>query len=830
MTHEVMVRYADGTERRMTVEDGQTILEAAEAGGIPIVSECHSGVCGTCVGRCTSGSYALGQALGLSRQEREQGRILTCQTRVQSDCVVELDYPLGDNAARLLVGDAHVTRIERLSPQTALLVLDITQLGETLHFKAGQFAQLKVPGTDEWRSYSFAHASQGASDVEFLVRLLPSGAMSDYIRQRGRPGDSIGFRGSKGGFTLREVTRPLVLMAGGTGLSAILAIAEQLLLQRTSQPIHLNYGVTDSADLVLLGRLEQLAGRHPSFTWRAIVQRPAPNWHGDVGVVTDLLERTPLYGGNVDVYMCGPPAMVDATRRWLQLRGLSNANLYYEKFLPSGSRATQASTQALEPVDAAALRRQGRGTALVIGGSIAGMATAKVLSEFFERVIILEKDQQHARTEARPGAAQGWHLHHLLIAGQRQLDSVFPGILDDMVAAGAFKVDMGEHYRVMLAGSWKQASRTDVEIVCAGRPLLEWCVRRRFDREPSIDYRYESEVTGLVHDAATRSIVGVTVEHNARTETIAAELVIDASGKNTPIPQLLERLGLGAPDIEEDCLNCFYSTMQHRVPPERAWRDKVMIICYAQRPQQQHYAAQYFTDSTRTVLSTSLVAYNCYRPPRNAEEFREFARLMPSHAIGSELDGLEPCSPVYNFRYPEMRRFRYEKLPDLPAGLIAVGDAYCSADPVSGLGMTKALLELNELRTLLRANAVRDQGFVRRYYANVAVIADRAWSMIREQNLRYSWIKDVQRKRPILFSARNWYIDRIFELLHEDPAIYRHYLLVSHLVEPPSILLRPGVVARVLSRWLLARLTFRKTLIERNFSGERAGDWDASVP
>ena len=106
-----------------------------------------------------------------------------------------------------------------------------------------------------------------------------------------------------------------------------------------------------------------------------------------------------------------------------------------------------------------------------------------------------------------------------------------------------------------------------------------------------------------------------------------------------------------------------------------------MVICYAQRPQQQHYAAQYFTDSTRTILSTSLVGYNCYRPPRNAEEFREFARLMPSHAIGSELDGLEPCSPVYNFRYPEMRRYRYESMRTLPVGLVAVGDAYCSADP-----------------------------------------------------------------------------------------------------------------------------------------------------
>jgi 2-polyprenyl-6-methoxyphenol hydroxylase-like FAD-dependent oxidoreductase len=458
------------------------------------------------------------------------------------------------------------------------------------------------------------------------------------------------------------------------------------------------------------------------------------------------------------------------------------------------------------------------------------MATAKVLASTFSRVLVLEKDQDHTRSEGRPGAAQGWHLHHLLIAGQRQLESIFPGIIDDMVAAGAFRVDMGEQYRIMLAGSWKKVGPTGVEIVCAGRPLLEWCVRRRLDSEPAIDYRYESEVVDLVFDPGTRSVVGVAVERDGNRAVIAAEFVVDASGKNTPVPGILERAGFGTAIVEEDCLNCFYSTMQHRVPSQRAWRDKVMVICYAQRPQQQYYAAQYFTDSTRTILSTSLVGYNCYRPPRNAAEFREFARLMPSLAIGSELDGLEPCSPVYNFRYPEMRRFRYESMGTLPAGLVAVGDAYCSADPVSGAGMTKSLLELDELRKLLRADAPRDQRLVRNYYRNVSRIADRIWLVIREQNLRYTWIKDGARKRPFYFRAHNWYVDRVFELLHEDPQVYRLYLLVTHFVEPPGALLRPRIVARVLAKWLRTRLTFRKTLLERNFRAGHAGEWDAPPP
>jgi NAD(P)H-flavin reductase/2-polyprenyl-6-methoxyphenol hydroxylase-like FAD-dependent oxidoreductase/ferredoxin len=831
MTHEVTVRYADGAERRMSVAGGQTVLEAAEASGVPIVNECQSGVCGTCVGRCTRGVYVLGQAVGLSQQEREQGRVLTCQTRVESDCLIEVDYPLEGNAASLMVGEVLLARVERLSPETALLVIDVSSLPEALHFRPGQFAQLNVPGTDQWRSYSFAHAPRASTEVEFLIRLLPRGVMSDYLAHRAQPGDRLGFRGSKGGFYLRDAGHPVLLMAGGTGLSAILAIAEQLVRERAPQPIHLNYGVKNAADLVLLSRLERLATQHAGFTWRCIAQDPSLGWSGQIGLVTDLLENSQLHGGRVDIYLCGPPAMVDATRRWVQSHGHGNANVYFEKFLPSGTRPVgEAESHAAASVDARAARERGRGTAVVIGGSMAGMATAKVLTESFARVIVLEKDQDHRRKEGRPGAAQGWHLHHLLIAGQRQLDSVFPGIIDDMVRAGAFKVDMGEQYRIMLAGSWKKVETSGIEIVCAGRPLLEWCVRRRLDDEPTVEYHYESEVTDLLFDAATQSVVGVTVAREGRHETIPAELVVDASGKNTPVPAILYRLGIGAPTIEEDCVNCFYSTMQHRVPPERAWRDKVMIICYAQRPQQHHYAAQYFTDSSRTVLSTSLVAYNCYRPPRNAEEFRAFAQLMPSHVIGSELDGLEPCSPVYNFRYPEMRRFHYEDMQNLPAGLVAVGDAYCSADPVSGAGMTKALLELNELRTLLRTRPVRERAFVRGYYASVSRIADRVWAVIREQNLRYPWIKDVGHKRPVGFGLHNWYVDRIFELLHEDPDIYRLYLLVTHFVEPPSTLMRPAVVARVLGRWLRRRLTLRKSLLERNFGKGRMGEWDAPLP
>jgi NAD(P)H-flavin reductase/2-polyprenyl-6-methoxyphenol hydroxylase-like FAD-dependent oxidoreductase len=813
---QVTVGYSDGTTKTMPVRQDQSMLDAAEEHGVAIVNECQSGICGTCVATCSSGRYEMGRTEGLSDVERAARKILTCQTFPESDCRIELQYTADDNAALLVSGEGVVSGVDLLSPSTALLRVDVSAMAP-LKYQAGQFAQLQVPGTETWRNYSYAHPADGRDELEFIIRLLPDGVMSNYLRDRAKPGDRIALRCSKGSFYLRPVVRPVVLVAGGTGLSAILAMADSL-GSGAGQPVYLLYGVTTAEDLCKLDELTALRNRVAGLELHVIVARPEADWDGRTGLVTDLLEERMLAGGDADVYLCGPAAMVEATRTWLDNNGFHRIGLYYEKFVASG--ATRRRTPArldYASVDIADVRRRGRGTAVVIGGSIAGIAAAKACSETFERVIVLEKDDPHRRREGRPGAAQGWHLHHLLTAGQIELERLFPGIVDDMVREGAFKVDMAAQYRIRLGGSWKKPGTSDIEIVCAGRPLLEWCVRRRLDDEPRIDFRYESEVTDLVFDRANNSVIGVAVGDGDGTDVIPAEFVVDASGKNTRVPEFLDRIGIGAPEAEQDIINCFYSTMYHRVPPERQWQDKVMVICYAYRPFEDTYAAQYYTDSSRSLLSTSLVAYNCYSPPRTAKEFREFADLMPSPVIGENIDGLEAASPIYNFRYPNMLRLHYEKKHNLPRALVAVGDAYTSADPVSGLGMSLALKEVREMQLLLGKYGPGHQDLPRRYYRTIAKMADTAWFVIREQNLRFNWLKDVDKKRPFYFGVLTWYMDRLLELVHDDLDAYRQFLAVVHLVDPPLALMKPGIAGRVIGKWAKTRLAGQKTLIARNY-------------
>ncbi|MDA2890072.1 FAD-binding oxidoreductase [Mycolicibacterium sp. BiH015] len=813
----VTVGYLDGTQKAMPVRPDQSILEAAEEHGVAIVNECQSGICGTCVATCTSGEYEMGRTEGLSAVEREARKVLTCQTFPTTDCSVELQYPADDNAAHLVTGQGVVTQVELISATTAILRVDISSLG-AIDFRAGQFAQLRVPGTDVWRNYSYAHPSDGRTELEFLIRLLPDGVMSNYLRGPAKAGDAIAVRCSKGKFFLRPIARPVVLVAGGTGLSAILAMAQSMPAD-PGVPVHLLYGVTSVEDLCKRQELDDLVRRNPGLAVKIAVARPDPAWDGVTGVVTDLLEPDMFVDGSADVYLCGPPAMVEGTRHWLESNGIHDVGVFYEKFVASGA-ARRRTVPRLnhDGIDLAEVRSRGRGTAVVVGGSIAGIAAAKALTETFERVIVLEKDQPHRRREGRPGAAQGWHLHHLLTAGRIELERLFPGIVDDMVREGAFDVDMAAEYRIRLGGSWKKPSTGDIQIVCAGRPLLEWCIRRRLDDEPRIAFHYESEVADLVYDRHANSVLGVAVDRGeAELDVIAAEFVVDASGKNTRFPEFLDRIGIGAPDVEQDIINCFYSTMHHRVPPERQWRDKVMMICYAYRPFEDTYAAQYYTDSSRTILSTTLVAYNCYSPPRTAKEFRAFADRMPSPVVGENIDGLEPASQIYNFRYPNMLRLRYEKMHRLPRSLVAIGDAYTSADPVSGLGMTLAVKEVRELQILLADRAPADPTLPKQYYRTISKLADTAWFVIREQNLRFDWLKDVKSKRPFYFGALTWYMDRVMELVHDDPATYADFLAVVHLVKPAASLMTPRVVAKVLGKWARTRLSGQKTLIARNY-------------
>lgn len=338
MNHKVAFSFADGKTLFFPVQGNEILLDAALRNGIKIPLDCREGVCGTCMGRCESGSYAMDYAdeETLSAEDLAQRKILSCQTRVQSDAAFYFDF---DSSLCSAAGPAShrgvVSGVEQVSASTAILRLQVE--GPALDYLPGQYARLRVPGTDAVRSYSFANRPNAQNQLQFLIRLLPGGAMSGYIRERCQPGDEIRFEAPLGAFYLRHVERPLLLVAGGTGLSAFLGMLDELAeAGGCGQPVHLYYGVRQAADLCELERIAAYAERIPGFAFTPVISDDA-GWDGKRGYVTEHFDAAALRDAPFDMYLCGPPPMVESVKEWLQAQGLENGRLYLEKFTQSNN-------------------------------------------------------------------------------------------------------------------------------------------------------------------------------------------------------------------------------------------------------------------------------------------------------------------------------------------------------------------------------------------------------------------------------------------------------------------------------------------------------------
>jgi benzoate/toluate 1,2-dioxygenase reductase subunit len=192
---------------------------------------------------------------------------------------------------------------------------------------------VEVPGTALTRSYSFSSVP-GSPHASFVVRNVPGGRMSSYLSDAAQPGQQIAFSGPFGSFYLRPVQRPVLMLAGGTGIAPFLSMLEVLAAHGFPQPVRLVFAVTRDCDLVALEQLDRIAAAHPQFSYLTCVADQA-SAHPRKGYATHHVEPSWLNGGDADVYLCGPVPMVDAVRTWLGDVGVAPANFYFEKFSAS---------------------------------------------------------------------------------------------------------------------------------------------------------------------------------------------------------------------------------------------------------------------------------------------------------------------------------------------------------------------------------------------------------------------------------------------------------------------------------------------------------------
>lgn len=337
MSHQIALNFEDGVTRFVNANPGETVADAAYRQGINIPLDCRDGACGTCKCLAEAGRYELGEDYiedALSADEAEQGFVLTCQMRALGDCVVRVPASSQVCRAGQATFQARISAVRQLSDSTIALSIKGEALNQ-LAFLPGQYVNLGVPGSEQTRAYSFS-SLQRDGEVSFLIRNVPGGLMSSFLTCLAKAGDSMTLAGPLGSFYLRDIRRPLLLLAGGTGLAPFTAMLEKIAEQGSEHPLHLIYGVTNDFDLVELERLEDFAARIPQFSFSACVANPESQYPRK-GYVTQHIEPAHLNQGDVDVYLCGPPPMVEAVSQFIREQGIAPANFYYEKFAASAA-------------------------------------------------------------------------------------------------------------------------------------------------------------------------------------------------------------------------------------------------------------------------------------------------------------------------------------------------------------------------------------------------------------------------------------------------------------------------------------------------------------
>ncbi|MEB3902721.1 benzoate 1,2-dioxygenase electron transfer component BenC [Pseudomonas putida] len=332
MSFQIALNFEDGVTRFIEASGHETVADAAYRQGINIPLDCRDGACGTCKCKAESGRYDLGDNFigdALSEDEIAEGYVLTCQMRAESDCVVRIPASSQLCKTEQASFEAAISEVRQLSVSTIALSIKGEALSR-LAFLPGQYVNLKVPGSDQSRAYSFS-SLQKDGEVSFLIRNVPGGLMSSFLTSLAKAGDSMTLAGPLGSFYLRPIQRPLLLLAGGTGLAPFTAMLEKIAEQGSEHPLHLIYGVTNDFDLVEVDRLQALAAQISNFSFSACVANP-DSQYPHKGYVTQHIEPRHLNDGDVDVYLCGPPPMVEAVSQYIREQGITPANFYYEKF------------------------------------------------------------------------------------------------------------------------------------------------------------------------------------------------------------------------------------------------------------------------------------------------------------------------------------------------------------------------------------------------------------------------------------------------------------------------------------------------------------------
>jgi len=424
--------------------------------------------------------------------------------------------------------------------------------------------------------------------------------------------------------------------------------------------------------------------------------------------------------------------------------------------------------------------------------------TARVLADFFERVTVLERDEIEDRPLARKSVPQANHLHGLLQGGQQVLSSLYPDFTNELRALGATRAVVGRDivwhlpdgkaYNV--TGSLRAPFDPGFDAHCASRGLIEFLVRRRTVSLPNVTL--ESGVT--VHELiCTEGRVRGARDENGR--SFDAALVVDAGGRGSRSPRWLSAMGFPAPAATSIGVATAYSTANFRRPASFDAEPLIFVTGPAPTVSRRGYL---ITIENDTLLVSLIGRFGDY-PPTDRPGFLQFANELHSPVIADIVRDGEQLTPFNHYRFPRSVQWHYESMASFPEGLLVVGDAMCSFNPIYAQGMSVAALQVSALHELLSERATQARGLdgiAASFFPRAATINRTPWSLAAAFDFAYP---QTTGDRPPGAEQEARYFAALDRLQRDDPDLQRLVTEVFHLVRPLSALrdepLRSRVVA-----------------------------------
>ncbi len=423
--------------------------------------------------------------------------------------------------------------------------------------------------------------------------------------------------------------------------------------------------------------------------------------------------------------------------------------------------------------------------AIVMGGSVAGLCAAAALAEVAKSVTLLERDARPEGTSARKGTPQCHHAHVLLNLGQRSLESLAPGLLDELERRGAVVGDVGENFRWFVYGAWKPIFTKGLAVHIQSRPMLEASLRDIIARHERIELRFATPIDEPIFDQSSGRVRGVRLEDGSE---LPADMVVDATGRGSKTPKWLEQWGYQRPAQQSVEVGLAYVSGLFEIPAGASPPADALLI-YPNAPELKRGGAAFHVEGDRWLVT--LFGYHGDHAPTDLDGFRAWAGTLAEPEIQRAIVAGTLTGELRKFTYPKQVRNLYERLSRMPEGYIVIGDAVCSFDPVFGQGMSVAAAEGVVLRELLRRGKLQPKAI----HKALAKVVDDPWQLATTE--AYRWAETTGYK-PAGVGFLHRFTQRVHEVAAGDTDVYSAFLDVVQLDKRPTSLFALKVLRKLL--------------------------------